>query len=83
MLPKLQKLDNAAVSQEERMAAKKLDISVIENEESEIADPDDIEESKRANDSYLKNHNIVKRDQIRKPHSGVSSSSFSFIKTLP
>lgn len=72
MLPKLEKLDNAAVSQEERMAANRLDISAIENEESEIADPDDIEESKRANDSYLKNHNIVKRDQIRKPHSGVS-----------
>ena len=26
----------------------------------------------KTNDSYLKNHNIVKREQIRKPHSGVS-----------
>lgn len=76
MLPKLQKLDNAAVSQEERVAAKKLDISSIDNEESEIADQeDDIDENKKTNDSYLKNHNIVKRDQIRKPHSGVSIMS--------
>jgi hypothetical protein len=73
MLPKLQKLDNAAVSQEERLAAKKLDLSNIDSEESEIADQDeDIDENKKTNDSYLKNHNIVKRDQIRKPHSGVS-----------
>ena len=78
MLPKLQKLDNAAVSQEEKLAAKKLDISMIENEDSEIPDPDDdVEESKRANDSYLKNHNIVKRDQIRKPHSGIGSAGYS------
>ena len=73
MLPKLQKLDNAAVSPEERSAAKKLDISAIENEESEITvEEEDMEENKRVNDSYLKNHNIVKRDQIRKPHTGVS-----------
>ena len=74
MLPKLQKLDNAAVSQEEKLAAKKLDVSAIENEESEITvEEEDTEENKRVNDSYLKNHNIVKRDQIRKPHSGVST----------
>ena len=76
MLPKLQKLDNAAVSQEERLAAKKLDLSNIDNEDSEIADQDDdIDENKKTNDSYLKGHNIVKRDQIRKPHSGVRNPS--------
>lgn len=76
MLPKLQKLDNAAVSQEEKLAAKKLDVSAIENEESEIqVEEDDTEENKRVNDSYQKNHNIVKRDQIRKPHSGVSTTN--------
>lgn len=48
MLPRLQKLDNAAVSQEERVAAKKLDLSNIDNEESEIADQDDdIDENKK------------------------------------
>lgn len=72
MLPKLQKLDNAAVSSEERMAAKKLDVSSIENEESEILSHDDDTEEKKEGDSYLKNNNVVKRDQIRKPHSGVS-----------
>ena len=33
MLPNLEKLDNACVTTEERMAAKKLDLSTIENEE--------------------------------------------------
>ena len=48
MLPNLQKLDNAAVSQEEKTAAKKLDLSSIDNEESEIADQDDdIDENKK------------------------------------
>jgi cilla- and flagella-associated protein len=41
MLPKLQKLDNAAVSQEERMAAKKLDVTAIDNEESDKTEHDD------------------------------------------
>eukprot|EP00345_Euplotes_harpa_P015057 CAMPEP_0168354656 /NCGR_PEP_ID=MMETSP0213-20121227/24035_1 /TAXON_ID=151035 /ORGANISM="Euplotes harpa, Strain FSP1.4" /LENGTH=129 /DNA_ID=CAMNT_0008366617 /DNA_START=82 /DNA_END=472 /DNA_ORIENTATION=- len=78
MLPKLKKLDNAAVSAEERTAARKLDSSLIENEESEIADQDEnLDENKKTNDSYLKNHNIVKRDQIRKPHSGIGSAGYN------
>ena len=78
MLPRLQKLDNAAVSQEERLAAKKLDPNIFDNEESEIADQDDdMDENKKTNESYLKNHNIVKRDQIRKPHSGIGSAGYN------
>ena len=46
VLPKLQKLDNAAVSQEERLAAKKIDLNSIENEESEIVAEEDTEENK-------------------------------------
>lgn len=30
----------------------------------------------KTNDSYLKSHSIVKKDQIRKPHSGVSDPTF-------
>ena len=41
MLPKLQKLDNAAVSQEERIAAKNLDITTIENDDCDIADQEE------------------------------------------
>mmetsp|Transcript_27191 Transcript_27191/g.24077 ORF Transcript_27191/g.24077 Transcript_27191/m.24077 type:complete len:236 (+) Transcript_27191:34-741(+) len=75
VLPKLKKLDNAAVSQEEKLAAKKLDLATIENEESEI-EGDDTEENKKVNDSYMKN-NIVKRDQIRKPPAGISSGGYN------
>lgn len=51
MLPKLQKLDNAAVSEEERIAAKSLNLRDIENEECEIIDPEedvdvDVDENK-------------------------------------
>lgn len=82
-LPKLQKLDNAAVSQEERTAAKKLDISSIDSEDSEIPDQDDdIDENKKTNDSYLKNNNIVKREQIHKPRSGVSIASSVLVLPL-
>ncbi|CAI2379146.1 unnamed protein product [Moneuplotes crassus] len=75
VLPNLKKLDNAAVSDEERTAAKKLDLATLESEESEVAG-EDTEENKRVNDSYMKS-NFIKKEKIRKPPSGTSSGSHS------